>query len=51
MNKEKEFEELYCAYWNYVYKYEVGYPSDFKPNETIKKPFKTVYELSREEFK
>lgn len=31
--KQKEFEELYEMYWKYVFKYEVGYPEDFKSNE------------------
>lgn len=33
MSKQKDFEELYEAYWKYVYKYEVGYPEDFKPEK------------------
>ena len=28
-----EFETLYLAYWNYVYKHIVHHPEDFTPNE------------------
>ncbi len=30
--QEKEFEALYRLHWAYVYKYEIGYPDDFKPD-------------------
>lgn len=28
-----DFEELYQKYWKFVYKYEVGYESHFKPDD------------------
>jgi hypothetical protein len=31
--KEKDFEELYLAYYRYIYKYEVGYENDFEPDK------------------
>ncbi len=31
--QEKEFEALYKLHWAYVFKYEVGYPDDFKPDD------------------
>lgn len=32
--QERDFENLYKLYWEYVFKYEVGYPEDFKPHST-----------------
>lgn len=33
IKKEKEFEELYRRFFEYVYEYHVGYKEDFKINE------------------
>jgi len=30
--QEQEFEELYLAYWRYVYKYEVKHIEGFNPD-------------------
>jgi len=30
--QQKDFEELFLKYYTYVYKYEVGYEEDFKPD-------------------
>jgi len=32
-SQEEQFEKLFQLYWQYVYKYEVGYPEDWKPND------------------
>jgi hypothetical protein len=32
MQQAVEFEALYLAYWRYIYKYEVGYEGDFRPD-------------------
>lgn len=33
--QKKEFVELYKKYYEYVYKWEVGYPEDFDINKVI----------------
>lgn len=35
MTKEEEFEKLYKAYWDYVYKHLIGYPEDFDEKESF----------------